>query len=63
MNPNVPTAVVAVIFVGAVGNPWLTAVAMLATVAGGFVIARRRQVRSARLDRVAALNYQTSRGN
>ena len=58
MNPNFPVVLMAAVLVGLADKPWLTAVAMVTVVAGGFVIARRAQVRGARWDRTA-LNYQT----
>lgn len=55
MTPaNFPIVLTAAVFIGCVGSPTLTAAAMVVTVAGGFVIARRAQVRGARWDRIAA---------
>lgn len=41
-----PTALVAAAVVGAVGSVALTAAAMVATAIGGYVIARRAQIRN-----------------
>jgi hypothetical protein len=45
VSPNFPVVLVGAALVGAVGSPALTAIAVIATVAGGFIIARRRQIR------------------
>jgi hypothetical protein len=63
MNPNFALVIAAAIFVGSFDRFPLTVAAEPATVAGGFVVARREQVRGARWDRDAALNNQTSQEN